>query len=271
LFARHSAASGAAGPAASPPTGGVTRRRLLATGGAAGAAAVLGLQPWSSAEAAAPGAGAPDYLLRSTYLRLSTATFTASRVGAVSTLTLDAVQDLSDLSLTGSEDAFALEFSSSQQIEQGIHTFAHPDIGTFDFFVAPVGQQRAYEVVVNRSVGAPKRVPEPPPSGDGPSAPPKNPKPQPSRVRRVTGRRLARAVVCEVTLSSKPKVKSATVWLLRGERVVAANVLRRVHGQRFALRLPFRRRPRGGRYDVVIATTARDGSVEYKRSRLNLQ
>lgn len=175
--------------------------------------------------------------------------------------------DTTDPSLAASEDAFALEFSSQQQLEEGIHTFAHPELGTFDLFVAPVGRQPGYEVVVNRSVGAPKHAPQPPPARN---ALPKEHKPKHSRVRRITARRLASAVMCEIALTERAHVKSAVVWLVRGDRVVAARSIRRVHGRRIALRLAFRRRPRGGRYKVIVATTDRSGKVEFEDARIKL-
>jgi uncharacterized protein DUF6916 len=229
---------------------------------------VLGFRPWAADKAgAATGPDTPGYLLRSSYQRLSTKSFASSRLGAVSTLTLDSVEDLVEPSLKGSEDAFALEFSSAQPIEPGIHTFAHPDLGIFDLFVAPVGPQPAYEAVVNRSVGAPKHAPKPPAAA---STPPTPPKPRLGHVRRVTGRRLARAVMCEIVLAEHAHVKSAVVWLLRGDRVVAAKSVRRVHGRRIGVRLPFTRRPRGGRYKVIVATKDRSGDLQFKDARLNL-
>jgi hypothetical protein len=268
---------------------GVTRRRLLATGGIAGAAAVVGLRPWApdaAQAAAAPASDVPAYLRRSTYLGLSTPDFTASRAGAVVGLRLLNVQDLAgDPKLAGSDDAFALEFSASNQAEQGIHTLAHPDLGTFDLFVAPVENRGGYEGVVNRSVGVPKRVPEaarpsPQPGTSaaangaqpptGPSAHPHTHKKHVAHVARVSARRLAGAVICEIALSADSHVKSATIWLYRGDRVVAATTVGHVHGRRIAARLRFRHRPRGGRYALAIATTDRHDAMEYKRRSITL-
>jgi hypothetical protein len=77
--------------------------------------------------------------------------------------------------------------------------------------------------------------------------------------------------VCDLTLSQHAHVQSATVWLSRDKRLVAATTVKHVHGRRrVALTLPFSKRPRGGRYDVVVATTDPHGAVEYKQSSLTL-
>ncbi len=139
----------------SEETRGVTRRRLLAGGGVAGAAIVLGINP-RGAFASTP--AVPDYLGRSSYMSLSTPKFGSSSLGNTNTLTLEAVTDL-DPALAGSEDAFSLLFSSDSPLDGGIRTFSHPDLGVFDFFIAPIEGNGKYEVVVNRSVAAPKHVP----------------------------------------------------------------------------------------------------------------
>jgi hypothetical protein len=227
----------------------------------------------------------PDYLVRSSYRALSTTAFTATGAGGASVMNLVAVEDLAgDAKLAGSDDAFALELSASRPVEQGIYSFAHPDLGAFDLFMAPAGGRGTYEVVVNRSVGAPRHPPKPAsPAASGPSAqpspgpsaqppakPPAHKLPKP-RVRRISVRRVRNAVVCDLTLSDPAHVKSATVWLSRDNRVVAGTTLAHLHGrQRVAVRLPFSKRPRGGRYEVVVATTDRHGTIEYERSSLTL-
>jgi hypothetical protein len=258
-----------------PPGRGVTRRRLIATGGLAGAAAVAGLKPWAAEAApAALTSDTPAHLLRSSYTSLSTPKFTSSYLGQTGDLTLKAVANLPGL--PGSEDAFALEFSSGAPRPAGIHTFSHPDLGLFQLFIAPVERQGGYEVVVNRSVGAPKHVPKPPRKNPGPVAPPKHPpKPGPHarkpHVRRVSARRLARGVVAEIAFNSNVNLRSTTVWLSRKGVVVAAVSVRHVRGKRKAVKLPMRRRPRGGRYELVVATEDRRGRLEYKLARIALQ
>jgi hypothetical protein len=263
----------------------VTRRSLLATGGIAGAAAVAGIRPWAPAPAqAATAADTPSYLLRSSYQSLSTQSFGASLRGQSSDLTLQAVEDLpaaaaADKALAGSEDAFALSFSSSSQLEAEIHTFSHPDLGVFDLFIAPVERQGAYEVVVNRSVNAPKHYPPAPRSSEGPVAPPKpDAKPPPGApklpkplVRRIATRRVGRAVVADVTFEHRADLKWAVVWLSRRGVVVATAMEKHVHGSHVSLRLPFHKRPRGGRYELTVGAKDRHGHDEYKTTRITLQ
>lgn len=268
-------------PARVPPGAGLTRRRLLATGGAAGAAAVVGLQPWTPAQAAAA-SDVPGYLLRSSYLNLSDPLFNVN--GLV--LKLDAVYDLPPTTngpdLRGSEDAFSLSFSSPHTLAQGIYTFSNSELGVFDFFVAPVDRVAGgYEVLVNRSVNAPKHAPKPKQTSAGPvpqsagSQPTATPagahKVHGAHVRRISARRLSRAVVAEVVLEPHVTVNKASVWLTRGDRIVSATSLRHIHGHRFAIRLPMSHRPRGGRYGLMIATTDRHGHVAYKRVLITLQ
>jgi hypothetical protein len=251
---------------------------------------MLGLRV-AAPDRASAASDVPDYLLRSSYLSLSTPSFTAAGLP----LKLEGVGDLprdgGRESLVGSEDAFALSFSSPQQVEQGLYTFSHRDLGEFDFFIAPVERgSSTYEVVVNRTVNAPKHYPKPARTtgsgdttapADGGSAPadptaPKMQRPAPrthggAHVRRLSARRLAHAVVAEVVLLPNVNVKKASVWLLRGDRIVSATTVHHLHGSRFALRLPMRHRPRGGRYSLIVATTDRHGRDEFKRASITLQ
>jgi len=259
-------------PAFSPGRG-VTRRRLIATGGAAGAAAAFGVRFPAIANAADP--AVPDYLGRSSYLALSTLDFS---VGST-TAKLVAVTDL-DQKLAGSEDAFSLAFSSAAAIEPAIQPFSHSDLGQFEFFISPIEGKGLYEVVVNRSVNAPKHAPRAAGANatPGPAAPPKPgekvpgaPRVKPGHVKRVTARRMGRGFACEVALESGAHVKSATVWITRGGVVVASAHVKHVHGQRIATRVPSTHRPRGGRYQVTVATKDRHGHTEYKVAKLSLQ
>jgi hypothetical protein len=257
-----------------PAARGVTRRRLLATGGAAGAAAAFGgLRPLT-ASAAEP--SVPDYLGRSSYAHLSAPTFAVG----TTTLTLEQVADLGgDPKLAGSEDAFSLLFSAAAPLQPAIQAFSHPDLGQFEFFIAPVERSGMYEVVVNRSVNAPKHVPRAPAahSGPGPAAPPKPgakpphvPHVRAPPVKRVTARRLARGFACGIGLTPDSKVKSAVVWVSRGGLVVASAEVRHVHGDKLNVRIPTRHRPKGGRYTITVRTKDRHGHVDYRVVKLTL-
>jgi hypothetical protein len=210
-------------------------------------------------------------------MSLSTPDFGTSLAGRTNVLKLETYGDLSaatvDGALAGSEDAFALSFSARDPLESGIQTFSHPDLGVFEFFIAPVEGRGAYEVVVNRSVGAPKHVPHPKGTAASVSTTPK-PADQHARaahVRRLSARRLARGVVAEIALGSHADVKSATVWLSRGGLVVAATTVHHVHGHHIAARLAMKHRARGGRYELTVATRDRGGHTQYKRASITLQ
>ena len=138
----------------------LTRRALLGAG-AAGAAALAGLRT------AAPAAAAPGHLVRSSYAGLTGQRFTAGPVALRLLSVTDVAGAAADARLAGSQDAFALAFSGplGQPLPAGIHTFRHPSLGAVQLFVSPVEAPRAdrrYEVVVDRSVGVPKSVPQAP-------------------------------------------------------------------------------------------------------------
>ena len=261
---------------------GVTRRSLLATGGLAGAAMAVGFKPWAPASAQAA-TDTPSYLIRSSYRALSTQSFGTSLRGSTADLTLLSVEDLSaaasDKSLAGSEDAFALSFSSSAPVTAEIHTFSHPDLGVFDLFIAPVENKGRYEVVVNRSVNAPKHYPPAPRSDSGPVAPPKPdapppkgaPKPKKPLIHRVRSRRAGRAVVADITFEHRADLRWAVVWLSRRGVVVGSATAKRVHGKHAALRIPFRKRLRGGHYELTVGTMDHHGHDEYKLVKVVLQ
>jgi hypothetical protein len=244
----------------------------------------VGLRPFAPAQAQAATAGdTPSYLLRSSYLSLSTQSFGASLRGRTSDLTLLSVDDLTvaatDKSLAGSEDAFALSFRSSSPLTPEIQTFSHPDLGVFDLFIAPVENQGLYEVVVNRSVNAPKHYPPAPRSDSGPVAPPKpGAKPPPgapklpkSLIRRLRAHRAGRAVVADVTFEHRAELRWAVVWLSRRGVVIGTATAKHVRGRHTALRIPFRKRLRGGHYELTVGTMDRHGRDDYKTSRITLQ
>ena len=285
LIFRSAAASAARNMQSMSPNRGITRRGLLATGGVAGAAVAAGIKPWAAHAQAATAGDTPPYLIRSSYQSLSTQSFGTSLRGATSDLTLQSVADLpaaaTDKSLAGSEDAFALSFSASTPLQPEIHTFSHPDLGVFDLFIAPVEGRGTYEVVVNRSVNAPKHYPKPPASnsnatsnGTPPAAAAPNPAPgaaPKAHIRRLRARRVGRAVVAEVTFNGNVDLKWASAWLTHKGRVVAASTVRHVHGHRTAVRLPTHKRLRGGRYELTLATKDRHGRMEYKQAQIALQ
>jgi hypothetical protein len=231
----------------------------------------FGIRPWSASAATTD---VPDYLGRSSYMTLSTPKFASVRDGNGSELTLQAVNDL-DSALAGSEDAFSLMFSASSPFDAGIRSFSHPDLGTFDFFISPVERGGGYEVVVNRSVAAPKHVPKLKHTAE--PAPAQEPKPAhttPGRkphVRRFSTRRFAHGIACDITLEPGTSLKSATVWLTRGGVPVTSATVRNPHGNRVAVHMKTSHRPRGGHYEVTVATKDRHGHTEYKRAKLALQ
>jgi hypothetical protein len=262
---------------------GLTRRHLLATGGLATAALASGARPWGPATAQAAD-NTPSYLIRSSYLRLSTQSFGTSLRGATADLTLLAVEDLpaaaaADKSLAASEDAFSLSFTSSAPLPPEIHTFSHPDLGVFDLFISPVENQGRYEVLVNRSVNAPKHYPPAPRSDSGPVAPPKPgappppgaPKPTKSLVRRLRAHRAGRAVVADIAFEHRADLRWAVAWLSRRGVVVGSATARRVRGRNATLKVPFRKRLRGGRYELTVGTMDRHGHDEYKTTKIVLQ
>jgi hypothetical protein len=115
---------------------------------------MLGLRPWAAAPAAA---ASGRHLLRSSYTRLATRSFST---GAAK-VRLKSISDVAgaalDPSLAGSEHAFVLTFSGplGKPLESGIHTLRHPELGTFELFISPVTQpssDRSYEAVIDRSM-----------------------------------------------------------------------------------------------------------------------
>jgi hypothetical protein len=251
----------------------MTRRSLLQAGAAATAASLLGGRLWSPASAAA----APGHLKRSAYAGLTGGTF---RAGGAE-LKLLSVTDLAARpALAGSEDAFALAFAGpiGAPLESGIQTFSHPRLGSFDLFVTPVDRpdgDRRYEVVVDRSIGAPpdpaeetRREPAPAPA----TTPAPEPAAKPARrkrlplLRRVRLRRTARGARADLVV--RPGVKRVHVKLLRRGRVVAT-AARDVRDHRATLR--FREALPGGAYTLVVTATDRSGARTVRRRRVSLR
>jgi hypothetical protein len=248
----------------------MTRRRLLAAGGAAGAAAVVGLQAWNPEAAKATVWDAPAYLRRSSYLQLTTPDFSSSRLGQGAGLKLVSVADLPDKKLVGSEDAFALTFTSDTPFESGTRSLGHADLGVFELFLAPIEGNGSYEAIVNRSVGVPKSVPQAPTQTPKPAPPPKHV--HAAAVRSARVRRAGKDLVANVALDPGAHVKSVTLWLTRAGIVVAAADVRHVRGRdRLAVRLPRDKRLRGGRYELTVGTKDHHGHTEYKLVKIALQ
>jgi hypothetical protein len=135
----------------------LTRRQALQLGAASGLAALLG-------GPAVARAGTAPALRRSSWAPLVSQPV---RAGAV-TLRLERVADLAgaagDAALRDHDEAFALTFTGpAGALADGAHVFAHPALGSFALFAAPVGSpaggSQHYEAVVDRSVG---RTADPP-------------------------------------------------------------------------------------------------------------
>jgi hypothetical protein len=262
----------------------LTRRSLIRTGAAATAATLVGLRPWTAAPAAAAGATASaEYLRRSTYGGLAGQRFT---VGPLA-LELLSVSDLAGgtarRKLAGSEDAFALAFAGplDAPLDGGIQTFSHPELGSFDLFVSPVdrpGRDRRYEVIVDRSVGAPQSPPRPPKAttGSAAAAPaaaaiaPAAAAPAAARLfRRVSLRRTAHGARAELVL--RPSMGIARVHgrlIHRGHTLAVAS--HHVHDDRTVLRFGSAQRLPAGAYTLLLTTTGVDGVRTSRRRRVTL-
>jgi hypothetical protein len=243
---------------------GVTRRSLLQTGGGAALVALIGAGPWSTAKALAA-AGAPPYLLRSSYLPLVGDSFS---VGS-SSLRLDEVSG--EL-----EDVFGLIFSGD--LDQGIHELRHPQLGRFELFIAPVGAATDRQAVIDRSVKLRQAIaasPSPPPAREQPAqaqapaaevdtATPKGvaqvahvPAHRPL-LRHTRMRRAGHGLRCELKL--RHRVKRADVRLLRSGRTVARGH-RKHRGDHLTVRLTARHRLPAGSYELLVITTDLRGRV----------
>jgi hypothetical protein len=165
----------------------ITRRRALQLGGLTALATALRVAP-----PAAAATGTPAHLRRSSYTGLSSRRF--------GSLELVDVADLPGLS--GHEEAFSLSFTGGA-LEQGVHTLTHPELGSFELFLVPVGEHGGtYQAVIDRSVGAPKTGPDAPPGPPPPTPPPAVPPEAPAPVA---------APAAPVRKAAKPKVKRRPV------------------------------------------------------------
>ena len=237
----------------------------------ASAAALAGVRPWDPASADAATARSP--LLRSSYTSLRDTRFNVDGV----TLKLLSVSDLPAArtvpALRGSEQSFSLVFSGplSVTLASGVHSFRNLELGAFKLFISPVADpdsDQLYEVVV---------ISRPPAKRRRPPRPQRRPRRRRAPgvrgvVRGIRVRRAGRGLALKLRLSGKSHVKVVTVWLMRGDRLVAAGMAKRVGGRRrVALKLTPRRRLRGGRYVLYVQTRDRRGRESYRRQRLKLR
>jgi hypothetical protein len=255
----------------------LTRRSLLRSGVLAAAATLAG-GAWRTA----PAAAAAGHLRRSAYDGLVGQRFAAGGVE----LRLLSVTDLAgaagDKSLAGSEDAFALTFSRALDaaLEAGTHTVRHPRLGRFELFVAPVGQpgaDRAYEAVIDRSVGAPKSPPRRRRTRDrAPEARAAAPTvaiaaPHGARLlRRVALRRKGRGVRATIVLRPAVDAVQVHACLIRRGKTIAV-AARDVRDRRAVLRFRGVRDLRPGRYTLLVTIVDDAGLIASRRRRVTLR
>jgi hypothetical protein len=281
---------------APPPAGAsdLTRRQALQAGGATAAAAFAFLHPWATAVArAADGSSdVPKHLLRSSYVDLSNKEF-ATGAGV---LRLEGVSDLPAAaqvaSFVDSEDAFALVFSGPSTAAAGPVTLRHSDLGTFDMYVGPRGDDGRYGVVVNRVLSnkesrrtppkpaKPSPAPVVPPDQGldtrtgAPAAPAAASGPKPKRrnkvIRSVETKRTKRGAKVVVELDPSADIRELTGWLKRDERVVATNSLK-VRRKRAAFNLKPGRKLRNGVYQLTLIAVDADGDQHARNVRVRLR
>jgi hypothetical protein len=250
----------------------LTRRSLLRTGALATAATLVGLKPWAPARAR----GAASHLVRSSYAGLVGQRFAAGSVELRLLSVADVAGAAVDPSLAGSEDAFELTFSGPLEpvLDAGTHTLTNAGLGTFELFLSPVEQprdDRRYEAVVDRSVGAPRHSPQraTPPEPAGAAAAPQEAAPKGARLlRRVTLRRTARGARAEIVLPGVNVERLQGVLKRRGKAIAGA--VCEVSDRRAVLR--FRAAPdlRPGAYTLVLTVVDHAGLIAIRRRRLKL-
>jgi hypothetical protein len=265
---------------------GMTRRSLLFAGATAGAAVVVGARPWTAA------AAGPGYLTRSAYTGLEGSRFTVETGTEPIVLKLESVSDVAGAAtrraLVGSDDAFSLKFTGplGSPLDSGIHTLHHAQLGTIELFASPVDapeSDRNYEVLVDRSVGAPAaskapsapKQPEPEPEPQ-PEPAPKAEAPHretvaaPALLRRLTLRRAGRWLRCEVVLRRSVEAERVRVRLVQKGHVVAKAV-RRVEDGRAVVRLEAAHRLAAGRYTLVVSALDAAGRATSERKRVSVR
>lgn len=143
----------------------VTRRDAFRAGGAA-TVALLGAAATARAGSAPAAADPLAHLRRSSYEQLA-APGGFALDGDGGTLRLTEIADLlgaqERAGLRGSDDAFALSFAGGAgeaPVAQGTRRISHPELGSFDLFLAPTAAgQPQYAAIVDRSVTPPRRPP----------------------------------------------------------------------------------------------------------------
>ena len=163
-------------------------------------------------------------------------------------------------------------------------------IGAFELFVSPVeavGDDRRYEALVDRSVGAPASPPAaaPTPAAAAPApAPAEAPVPPaaaasasaapPIRrarlLRRATLRRLGRGARAEIHLRPRPVARTVRVRLVR-KGVTLARGSAAVTAQHALVRLKAPGHLPAGDYLLVVSTIDAGGVVRSQRSRVTLR
>lgn len=260
-------------------TSDLTRRQAIQAGGSAATAAFLFLH-WPAAAGAAS-REAPNYLLRSAWRDLQAPHLRAGP----SILKLERVGDLSAAptvpALRNSQDAFSLVLSGPRGLGTGGKPLrmSHSGLGTFDLFVSPIGDGR-YEAVVNRVMSnresrrtpprPSRRRPAPGAASTGTAAPAAEPK-RKRAIRKVRAARKRGGAKVVVDLAPSARVEELTVWLRRGDKVVAAATKNVSGDKRAALTLKRRKRLRKGNYEIYVMATERDGEQTYRRVRTRLR
>jgi hypothetical protein len=136
------------------PQAKVTRRAVLGAGiGAAGVALIA----WPTGLGSLLRLGARDHLSEASYRPLVGSVFRVNTVGV--DLQLIGVRHLGPLAvgrarLTGKEH-FALDFEGSggDRVASSLHWLSHPELGSFQLFLTPVGRGgsvQRYEATINR-------------------------------------------------------------------------------------------------------------------------
>jgi hypothetical protein len=279
----------------------ITRRSLLRTGATATAAALVGVRPWNVTAAAAATPVGP--LRRSDYAGLAGTDFAVVDGTGPERLRLASIADVQGAvhqqALRGSEDAFALSFSGDARLESGIHTLEHAQLGRFELFVSPVGAdaEHAYEVVVDRSVGAPPSPPPAPPqrldagraettgaaaaalapaaapTGDAPASSPRRtvaPSGTAKVLRAATVRRLGRGARVDLTLLAAAKAQTVRVRLERGGKTVA-HATHAVHDRRASIVLRTSRHLPAATYTLTVTAVEAGGATVTQRRRITVR
>jgi hypothetical protein len=258
----------------------LSRRSMLQISGMGALALTLPLPDIASGAASE----APPQFLRSSYLGHVGQTFAV--VGG-SDLVLTRVDDLaralSDVTLQGHEEAFALRFTGASALSSGVHALTHPELGSIALFISPVdqaGTTHAYDVVVDRTVRLARALDAPSdlasvtaPAGDlSPAAETTAERGTAvatsiaaarraaARLRvRATARRTGRTVATELTFPGGG-VQAVKVRLVRHGRTYArgTGAVTRGHAD---LRLKATRHLARGTYDLVVTATDRHAAA----------